>query len=146
MPTLRGFRPVFVTLGILYVAMAGSALAHGVDMLRDFGVPADVVAQPVLADFFSFFYLHMAYVGGLTILFGLVTRERRAQQWVCGVFALANLGFGFRDLATSDSRFGNHLYRGDATLVFVILDVAYALAFAAVLVLGARAGRRMLAR
>jgi len=131
---VRGFRAVFIMIGILYLLMAASALVRGVGMLRDFGVPDETVASPVLADFFTFFYEHMMFVATLVVVFGLVTRGRRAQRFVCVVFAIANLAFAFRDLSTSDSRFGDHLYRGDATLVFVAIDLALAAAFAALVV------------
>ncbi len=132
---LRGYRPTLVTIGVLYASMAASAIIRGVDMLRDFGVAEDVVASPVLADFFSFFYWLMAFVGILMVLFGIVVRERYGQRLVCAVFVVANLGFGWRDLSTSDTRFGNHLYRGDATMMFVAIDMALALAFATLLVI-----------
>ncbi|MFO0554299.1 MAG: hypothetical protein U0271_38315 [Polyangiaceae bacterium] len=131
---VRGFRPTLITIGVIYTLMACSAVARGVSMLRDFGVAEDVIASPVLADFFSFFYCLMAFVGCLMIVFGLVVRERKGQRLVCAVFMVANLGFGYRDLTTSDSRFGNHLYKGEKTMFFVVMDVALALAFATLLV------------
>lgn len=139
---MRGFRSVFVVLGILYALMAASALVRGVGMLRDFGVGEAELASPVLADFFTFFYAHMLFVAALMVVFGAVTTERRAQQIVAGVFAVANLAFAWRDLATSDSRFGNHLYRGDATLAFVAIDLALAGVFAGLLVVDRIRARR----
>jgi len=139
---IRWFRAVFTALGGLYALMAGSALAQGVGMLRGFGVPEEAVASPVLGDFFSFFYQLMAFVGLLMALFGQVTRGRRAQALVASVFAVSSVLFALHDLSTSDSRFGNHLYRGEATLVFVLIDLAYALVFAAVAVAGLVAARR----
>jgi hypothetical protein len=68
------------------------------------------------------------------VLFGLVTRGRRAQRLVAGVFCASSLLFAARELSTSDSRFGNHLFRGEATLVFVGIDLCLALAFGALLV------------
>lgn len=67
------------------------------------------------------------------VLFGHVTREARAQRTVAAVFCAWNLVTAFRDLSTSDSRFGNHLYQGDKTLVFVYIGLALAAAFAALL-------------
>ena len=133
---LRGFKVVLVTVGLVYALMASSALMRGVGMLRDFAVPEAMVASPVLGDFFSFVYENMAFVGLLMVLFGLVTRGRRAQRLVAGVFCASSLLFAARDLSTSDSRFGNHLYRGEATLVFVGIGLCLALAFGALLVSG----------
>jgi hypothetical protein len=139
---IRWFRAVFTALGGLYVLMAASALARGVGMLRDFGVPDEAVRSPVLGDFFSCFYELMAFVGVLMVLFGHVTRGRRAQAQVAAVFAVSKFLFALRDLSTSDSRFGDRLYKGEATLVFVIIGVAYALVFAAVAVAGFVGARR----
>ena len=43
--------------------------------------------------------------------------------------------------ATSDSPFGNRLYRGEATLIFVCIDAGLAVAFGALLVLGLRGSK-----
>lgn len=104
-------------------------LVRGVGVLRDFGTPEAIVSSPVMADFFGFFYEMMAVFGLLMILFGRITKELRTQVMLSRVFALLSLLAMFRDLSTSDSRFGNHVYKGDATLVFVIIDLAFALAF-----------------
>ncbi|MFO0713156.1 MAG: hypothetical protein U0353_25090 [Sandaracinus sp.] len=139
---IPGFRAVFTVIGVVYALMAASALSRGVSMLADFGVSQAELASPVLADFFSFFYQLMAYVGGLLVLFGWVTRERRAQIAVSLFIALANLFFAFRDLSTSDSALGTHLYRGEATLVFVAIDLVLAAAFGALAVVGIVLERR----
>ncbi len=131
---VRGFKVILVTVGLVYALMASSALVRGVGMLRDFAVPEAMIASPVLGDFFSFFYEYMVFVGLLMVLFGLVTRGRRAQRLVAGVFCASSLLFAARELSTSDSRFGNHLFRGEATLVFVGIDLCLALAFGALLV------------
>lgn len=126
---IRGFKVTFTAIGVLYILLGSSMLVRGVGVLRDFAVPEHLLSAPVFEDFFLFFYELMAFIGVLTVLFGHVTRERKAQALVASVFCLANLHFAARDLSTSDSRFGNHLYRGDATLVFVWIDLALAFAF-----------------
>jgi hypothetical protein len=80
----------------------------------------------------------MAFGGVLQVLFGRVTRGLRAQTLVACVYTAANLLFALRDLSTSDSRFGNHLYRGDATLFFVVVDLAIASAYGALSLAGLR--------
>ena len=139
---IPGFRIVFTIIGVLYALMAASALVRGVSFLRDFGISEADLASPVVSDFFSFFYLLMAYVGALMVLLGWVTREGRAQIAVSAALSLANVGFGVRDLATSDSPFGNRLYRGDATMVFVLIDFAIAASFGALALVGFRVTRR----
>jgi hypothetical protein len=126
---VRGFRTVYTTVGVAYVLLASSMLVRGVGTMREFGVPEHVVSAPVFADFFTFFYQLMIVVGVLTVLLGKVTRDARAQVLVARTFCVVNLFATFRDLSTSDSRFGNRLYRGEATLIPVLIDLSFALAF-----------------
>lgn len=122
LPVIRGFRTTFVVIGVLYVMMASSALVHGVEFLGDFGVSPELIAEPVLEDFFRFFYELMAVIGVLIIVFGHVAKERRTQGISALVLCLTNTWFGIRDLSTSDSPWGNQLYEGEKTLFFVIID------------------------
>lgn len=137
-PEIRGFRHVFTVAGSIYVLMASSMLVRGPGVLRDFAVPEHVIAEPVLGDFFLFFYQYMAFGGVLQVLIGRVTRGLRAQTLVACVYTAANFLFTLRDLSTSDSRFGNHLYRGDATLLFVVIGLTYTAAFGTLAVAGLR--------
>lgn len=137
---LRAFKPAFVVLGLVYVLMASSALVKGTPFLEDFGVSHQVASDPVLTDFFSFYYQLMAYIGVLTIVFGLVTRERRAQAHVASVFFMASILIALRDLSTSDTRFGSALYKGKETIVFVVISVVYAMVFGSLAIVGFRRG------
>ena len=128
-PVIRGFRTTFVVIGVIYVMMASSALVQGVEFLREFGVSPELMAQPVLQDFFSFFYELMAVIGVLIVVLGLVAKERRTQGIAALALCLANVWFGIRDLSTSDSQWGNQLYQGDKTLVFVVIDAVLVLIF-----------------
>ncbi len=135
---LRAFKPTFVALGLAYVLMASSALVQGTAFLEDFGVPRTLASDPVLTDFFTFFYQLMAYVGVLIVLFGLVTRERRAQAHVASVFFVASILLALRDLSTSDTRFGTALYKGDATVFFVVVSLVFAVVFGGLAILAFR--------
>lgn len=137
-PEIRGFKHVFTVAGSIYVLMASSMLVRGPGVLRDFAVPERVAAEPVLGDFFTFLYLYMAFGGAIQVLFGHVTRGLRAQTLVACVYTAANFLFALRDLSTSDSRFGNRLYRGEATLFFVLVGLTYTAAFGALAVAGLR--------
>jgi hypothetical protein len=136
--SLPGFKTVFTVVGVLYAAMGASMVVRGVEVLRDFAVPESDIASPVLRDFFLFFYELMMYVGALMVLFGQVTVGRRRQALVACVFVVANLLFALRDLSTSDTAFGNRLYRGEATVIFVVINLAIAAAFASPLLRGWR--------
>lgn len=142
MTSIHGFKQVFTTIGVIYVLLASSMLVRGPSVLLDFGVPESVVFSPVLRDFFLFFYQLMAVVGVLTVLFGYVTAGGKAQLLVASAFCLANVLAAFRDLSTSDSRFGNALYKGDKTLVFVYISVTFASAFGYLVIRGLAARAR----
>ncbi|MFO0619736.1 MAG: hypothetical protein U0414_44540 [Polyangiaceae bacterium] len=135
---IRGFKIVFTVVGVIYAAMGASMVVRGVGALRPFGVPEDVIASPVMEDFFLFFYELMMVVGALMVLFGQVTVGRARQIAVSGVFTVLAVLAALRDLSTSDSRFGNRLYRGENTLVFVAISVTLALVFGTLVVLGLR--------
>ena len=139
---LPAFRPVFVVLGLLYVLMASSALVQGTAFLEDFGVSHELASDPVLTDFFMFFYQLMAFVGVLTVVFGLVTRERRAQVQVASVFCVACILLALRDLSTSDTRFGTALYKGEETVFFVIVSIVYAMVFGGLAIMAFLRGRK----
>ena len=127
---LRGFRATFLGIGALYLMLASSMLVRGAAVMRDFAVPDAVVTAPVFQDFFSFFYELMAAQGVLIALFGHVLRERKGQTLVASVLCVWNLYVTWRDLSTSDSPLGSHLYRGSATLIPVFIDLTLALVFA----------------
>jgi hypothetical protein len=134
--SIRGFSTVFTVIGALYVAMASSMLVRGVDAMLDFGVAPELVAEPVLEDFFLFFYQLMAFIGVLTIVVGRVVHGRGNQAVVAAVFCVANVVWGMRDVATSDSAWGNRLYKGDATLMFVVIDAVLVVVFGGLAVRG----------
>jgi hypothetical protein len=129
MPPVRWFKPILTTVGVLYLLLASSMLVRGAGLMRDFEVPEVVVTSPVFADFFSFFYQLMAFLGVLTLVFSRVVTERSGQLLVARVFCVANVLITMRDLSTSDSALGNHLYKGQATLMPVVIDVLLTVAF-----------------
>ena len=139
---IRGFKASLMVLGILYVMMAASMLVRGHGVMRDFGAPEELVSSPIFADVFSFFYEMMAAFGLSMVLFGQVTRDRASQVLVAAVYCAISLRFMLRDLSTSDSEFGNHLYKGAATQVFVYIGLTYTTVFGALALAGLRAGRR----
>lgn len=135
---IPGFKIVLTVIGVVYMAMGASMVARGVGALRPFGVPEDIIASPVVADFFMFFYELMMCVGGLMVLFGHVTVGRTRQIAVAATFMVLDVLAALRDLSTSDSALGNRLYRGQETLVFVGISATLALVFGALVVLGLR--------
>jgi hypothetical protein len=126
---VRWFAPIMTVIGVVYVLLASWILVRGVGIMGDFEVPDAVVSSPAFADFFTFFYQLMAVVGVLLVVFGRVTRARADQLLVARVLCVVNALLTWRDLSTSDSSLGNHLYRGSATLIPVGIDFVLTLTF-----------------
>lgn len=135
---IRGFKHVFTVIGVTYVLLASSWLVRGPVVLRDFAVSDRLIADPVFVDFFMFFYQLMAFGGVTQVLLGRLVRGLRAQTLVACVYTAFNVFATFRDISTSDSRFGSRLYHGDATLLFVVTDLVFATAFGVVAIAGLR--------
>ena len=138
---VRGFRAVLSALGALYVLLATSMLVRGAGMMRDFEVPASLTSHPVFEDFFTFFYQLMAGVGVLVALLGQVARDRRSQVRVAAVLCAASILITLRDTATSDTVWGNRLYRGSGTLILIYIDAVIALVLATLLIGSLRRAR-----
>jgi hypothetical protein len=72
-----------------------------------------------------------------------VTRERTHQLLVAATFFAGQFVFTLRDLRTSDTALGNHLYKGDGTVVFVLIGLSFAAAFGLLVVGGLRGRARV---
>jgi hypothetical protein len=125
-----GWRPLCITVAVLYVVLALSMLLRGAEIMTGFGTPGEVVRSPVFADFFYFFYELMALVGVLIGLLGITTEGRARQQKVAGLLSAVMLALLWRDLTTADWALGSRLYRGAGTLVPPLISLVIALAFA----------------
>lgn len=135
---VRGFRPTLFVLGTIYILLASSMLVRGSSAMLEFGVPESVAHHPAFADFFMFWFQLMAGVGVLMALLGQVAKDRTSQTLTAAVLCAMNIGITLRDLSTSDSAWGNRLYKGPGTLIPVYIDLAFVTVFATLLVLGLR--------
>jgi hypothetical protein len=126
----RAFAITLTVIGILYVLLASSMLVPGPAIMLDFAVSAPLVAEPVFADFFMFFYQWMAGFGVLIAVLAWTVRERDAQAWVAVTLCAGSVLLALRDLSTSDSALGNRLYRGPGTLIPVFISVVLAVVLA----------------
>lgn len=124
-----GWKPLCISVAVLYVLLALSMLVRGVNIMTGFGTPDELVRSPVFADFFSFFYELMALVGVLIGLLGITTQGRARQQRVAGVLCAVMLALLWRDLSTADWALGSRIYRGPGTLAPPLISLLLALAF-----------------
>jgi hypothetical protein len=68
-------------------------------------------------------------------IMGSIYALMASSMLVAGVFTALHMFNTWRDLTTSNSRFGNHLYSGPV-MVFVYIGLAYTLIFASLVVRG----------
>jgi len=128
---LPGFRRACTVVGVLYVALGGSMVLRGPrQVLQPFGVPELVLSSPHFADFFHWVFVHALVLGVLIGLLGRYVVDGSSQRIVSRVLCVAELHYLYLDLRTSDSPLGNGLYRGSASLIPPIIDLAVAILFA----------------
>jgi hypothetical protein len=126
-----GFRTTCLVVGVIEVLLAASILVRGVEpSLRQFEVPADVLAAPHFHDAILWVYTHMVVFGALTVALGWLVTEARLQRWCARLLALFNVVYFVLDARTADWALGNALYRGAASVIPAIICVGFTLAFA----------------
>ena len=127
---LPGFRTICTVVSIAYVVLGGSMVVRGPRAaMEQFGVPEVVLSSAHFADFFHWVFVHMMVLGVMIGLLGQYVREGKPQAIVARVLLLLELHYTYLDLRTSDSAFGNRLYRGSASLIPVMIDVLVTLSF-----------------
>jgi hypothetical protein len=128
---LPGFRRLCTVVSVLYLLLAGSMLARGARVvMKPLGVPESVLSSAHFADFFHWLFVHMAVIGILIGMLGRFVEEGRHQRTVARVLCLLEAHYTYLDVSTSDSRFGNALYRGPGSLVPPMIDLVVLVAFA----------------
>jgi hypothetical protein len=123
-----GFRPICLTIGALYVALASTMLVGGVGQMAQFGVPEATLASPHFADHHHWVFVHMAVIGVLIALLGHYVELEPSQRVVARVLCLIQLHYLYLDLRTS-TLFGSGLYNGRAWVVPVTVGGLVLLAF-----------------
>jgi len=128
---LPGFRRACTIVGVLYLALGGSMLIRGPrQVMHPFGVPELVLSSPHFMDFFHWVFVHAIVLGVLIGLIGRFVVDGASQRFVSRVLCVVELHYLYLDLRTSDSPLGNGLYRGSASLIPPMIDLAVVLVFA----------------
>lgn len=119
---LPGFRASCLTLGVLYVLLAGSILIRGpMAAMADYGVPQETLASPHYADAMFWVFLHMAVIGLVIGLVGWFGEGVRFQRAFSRLMLACQLVYLFLDVRAADWALGNALYEGPGSLGPVVV-------------------------
>lgn len=120
--TLPGFRASCLTLGVLYVLLAGSILVRGpMVAMADYAVPAETLASPHYADAMFWVFLHMTVIGLVIGVAGWFGEGVRFQRAFSRLMLACQLVYGFLDVRAADWALGTALYKGPASLGPVVV-------------------------
>ena len=123
---LPGFKACCLTVGFLYVLMAGSLFLKGLmTSMTAFQVPVQTTNSPHYHDAILWVYSHMIVLGLLIGVVGCYATDRQLQKWVARLLLIVHVYYTYLDFRTSDSFLGNGLYKGAGSVIpgFVCLFV-----------------------
>jgi hypothetical protein len=121
---LPGFRATCLTLGSLYVFLAGSILVRGpTTAMADYAVPPETLASPHYADAAFWIFLHMTMLGLINVVVGWFAEGVRLQRAFVRLWLVAQLGYLFLDVRAADWALGTALYKGPGSLGPVVVGV-----------------------
>lgn len=128
---LPGFRGTCLTVCGLYVFLSSSLFIRGLmPSMAQFQVPAQTLASPHYADALLWVYVHMAVIGLMLGVIGWYATESRLQRVFARLMLFVHIAYFYLDLRSSDSPWGNALYKGPASMVPVLIGMLMCLLFA----------------
>ena len=128
---LPGFRATCVTVGVIWVFLAGGLLARGVRAsMAGYGVPEATLASPHYHDAIWWVYSHMIVLGLVLVVVGLYAEGARFKQRFARLLLAAGVYYTVLDVRASDSALGTGLYQGAASLAPAVVGVVVTLLFA----------------
>lgn len=115
--TLPGFRVSCLTVGGVYVFLAGGILARGVGVaMADYAVPASTLASPHYVDAMTWVFLHMTVIGLIIATVGWFAEGVRFQRAFARFLLGAQLMYLTLDVRAADWPLGTGLYKGTGSL------------------------------
>lgn len=128
---LRGFRPAFLTIGVLQILLAASMLVGDLGAkMASFGVPPAILASPHYLDAMHWVYTHMLVIGLIIATLGHYAEGARLQRAMARLLFLAHVYYTWLDFRASDSAVGTGLYQGPASLMPAFIGMGFTLVFA----------------
>jgi hypothetical protein len=127
---LPGFKTTYLTVGILYVLMAGSLFLRGLmNSMREFKVPEIILQSPYYYDSIYWVYTHMMMIGLILCVTGLYASEPKLKKGLSVLLFLVHVYYTYLDFRTSDSVLGNGLYQGPASLFPAVITLCITILF-----------------
>lgn len=127
---LPGFKSTCIMVGCLNILMASTMLIQGIPAaMEKFQIPENILISAHYIDAMFWVFLHMAMIGILIIIIGLLAENSRKQILAARILVLMHCVYLYLDIQTSDNPFGNALYHGSESLVPIFVDIFYILLF-----------------
>ncbi|MTI29464.1 hypothetical protein E1171_01425 [Cytophagales bacterium RKSG123] len=127
---LPGFKATYISVGALYVLLAGSLFLRGIpESMAQFNVPSEILNSPHYLDAMLWTYSHMIILGLVIGLMGFFAEGVKLKGWMSGLLLLANAYYTLLDFRSSDSNLGNGLYEGEASLIPAIIALGITMLF-----------------
>ncbi|GAB2785964.1 hypothetical protein GCM10027275_32990 [Rhabdobacter roseus] len=127
---LPGFRACCLTVGTLYVFLAGSLFAQGLmESMGTFKVPEATLASPHYYDAIAWVYTHMIVLGLLIGCVGYYAESLRQKRAFSRLLFVVHGYYTYLDFRTSDSALGNGLYQGPGSVFPALISLVFTLVF-----------------
>ncbi len=116
-------------VGITYVVIAAGILSQGViSFMAQCGLPESTLQSPYYADAIFFHFFDMMVIGVLITLAGQV-ESLTFQRVFSSTMLVIQSVYLYLDLQTSDTPFGNSLYKGPNSVAPAVIGFVFTLLF-----------------
>ena len=124
MPQLAGFRATALGIGATWSLLALSMLVRGIPTaMAQYAVPDVLLGSVHYVDAMTWVFLHMLFIGLITIVVGATSRDGRQQRAFARLMLVAVSVYGYLDVRAADWPLGTALYKGPASLGPVVVGV-----------------------
>ena len=131
MPELPGFRATAIGIGATWSLLALSMLVRGIpSAMASYGVPDGLLGSTHYVDAMTWVFLHMLFIGLITVVVGTTSHDGRQQRWFAGLMLTAVSVYTLLDIRSADWPLGSALYKGPGSLGPVVVDLVALLLWA----------------
>jgi hypothetical protein len=124
MTPLPGFRATAIGIGATWSLLALSMLARGIpDAMSSYSIPKDQLEIAHYVDAMTWVFLHMLFIGSITIVMGATSRDGRQQRTFARLMLAGCSVYAYLDVRSADWALGTALYKGPGSLGPVVVGV-----------------------